>query len=148
MTHQTDKYSSALRRQIYLEVFIKNAVAILVFVFWFLPNISWEFEVLKSSEQSAVLSILGFLMAGAIIGAFELSYSRTNLRSAAQRCLAHSCKFLLYISVFTLFWIGHKTMQVTGGYFVDWISIAAGIIVLSLLIYDLWDAMSAVDQCP
>lgn len=84
-------------------------------------------------------------MAGGIICAFELSYSRTNLASTTQRYLAHICKSLIYIAVFTLFWIGHKTMQATGGYFVDWISIAAAPIAVSLLIYDVWDVMSAVD---
>jgi hypothetical protein len=35
-------------------------------------------------------------MAAAIIGAFELNYSRTNLGDGLQRYLAHFTKFTLY----------------------------------------------------
>jgi hypothetical protein len=38
---------------------------------------------------------MGFLMAAAIIGAFELSYTRSNLNDIWQRYLAHVTKFTL-----------------------------------------------------
>ena len=99
--------NSINKKLIYTEVFIKNALVILLFIAFLLPNISYDFEVLKASQQGGVLSILGFLMAAGIMGAFELSYVKSNLHSRLQRYLAHLSKFLLYLASCILIWIGY-----------------------------------------
>ena len=138
--------TSLSANRIYLEVFIKNSLLIVLFLAFIVPQISYEFEILKTSQQGGVLSILGFLMAGGIIGAFELSYSRTNLDSTLQRYLAHTSKFLLYLATCILIWISYKTMAITGGYYNDWIFVAALLILLSLFIFDFWDIVCAVEK--
>lgn len=128
-----------------MEVIIKN-ISLLVLFSMISPQISFEFEELQRSNQSGVLSMLGFLMTGGIIGAFELSYTKTMLNSITHRYLAHASKFLLYLAICILIWIGYKTMGITGGYFNDWILIAGGLIIGAIFIYDAWDAVSAVDK--
>lgn len=133
-------------RLIYVEVVIKNVSLLILFSGIFVPGISYEFEVLQKSQQQAVLSILGFLMAAGIIGAFELSYIKTNLAIRTHRYLAHVCKFFIYLAVCTLIWIGHNTMAVFNAYFNDWIFGAGIMIVMALFVYDFWDIASAVNQ--
>lgn len=128
-----------------MEVIIKN-ISLLVLFCMISPQISFEFEELQRSNQSGVLSMLGFLMTGGIIGAFELSYTKTMLNSITHRYLAHASKFLLYLAICILIWIGYKTMGITGGYFNDWILIAGGLIIGAIFIYDAWDAVCAVDK--
>ena len=101
---------------------------------------------LQSAQQGGVLSILGFLMAAGVIGAFELSYMKTNLSSSIQRYLAHTSKFLLYVATSILIWIACKTMTISGAYYNDWIFLASFLIMLSLYVYDIWDAVCAVDK--
>ena len=134
-----------LNKLVLLEVIIKNASLLAVFLLLCVPQISYEFEVLDLKQQSGVLSILGFLMAGGIIGTFELSYTRTNLKSVVQRYLAHLSKFLLYLATCILVWIGYKTMAITGEFYNDWILIASLLILSALFIFDLWDFASAVE---
>ena len=99
--------------KVYLEVAIKNLAVLLTFGIFLLPQISYEFEVIEGSQQGGVLSMLGFLMAGGIIGAFELSYAKTKLASKLQRYLADT-KFLLYLAICVLVWIGYKTTAISG----------------------------------
>ena len=90
--------------------------------------------------------MLGFLMAGGIIGAFELSYIKMKLASTLQRYLAHASKFLLYIAICMLIWIAYKTMAIIGAYYNVWILFASILIVCSLFIYDIWDIVCSVEQ--
>ena len=131
---------------IYVEVAIKNILLIAIFIFFCIPKISYEFEILQKSQQAGVLSILGFLMAGGIIGAFELSYDKTNIKSKLQRYLAHTSKFLLYLATCILVWIGYKTMAITGEFYNDWILIASMLILSSLFIFDIWDIVCSVEK--
>lgn len=138
------KYS--LSKHIYLEVATKNILIIAIFLIALLPQISYEFEILKKSQQAGVLSMLGFLMTGGIIGAFELSYAKTNLKSKLQRYLAHTTKFLLYLATAILVWIGYKTMTITDAFYNDWILVAGLLILSALLVFDIWDVVSAVQK--
>jgi len=138
--------STVSKKLIYTEVLIKNIVLILLFFVIILPQISYEFEILEKSQQGSVLSILGFLMAGGIIGAFELSYDKTDLQSTIQRYLAHLSKFLIYLASCILVWIGYKTMALTGGYYNDWILVAGILILASLFVFDFWDILSAANK--
>lgn len=127
----------------YREVAIKDALVLALFWLALRPAIAYEFEVLQSAQQGNVLSMLGFLMAAGIIGAFELSYAKTQLASALQRWLAHGVKCLVHLAVCMLVWIGYLTMQVGGGYFNDWIFAAGAIIVMAVFLFDVWDAVGA-----
>ena len=49
---------------------------------------------MQLDDRETIVSMLGFLMAGAIVGAFELTYVRTDINSNLQRWLAHATKFL------------------------------------------------------
>ena len=96
--------------------------------------------------QESLISFMGFLMAAAIIGAFELSYLRTNLNDKTQRYLAHWTKFTLYSSIMLLTQIGIIAIQVSHAG-ITWIMIMASApIVLALVIYDFWDAARALDE--
>lgn len=133
-----------LKQVFLIEVVVKNIVCMAVFILFLLPGINYEFEALKTSDQGSVLTVLGFLMAASIIGAFELSYAQTHLANLAHRMLAHSCKFMVYLAVCSLLWIAHKTMEVSDGYFTEWISLSSLLIFISLVIYDFWDALCAL----
>ena len=63
----------------YGEVAAKDVLVLALFGLALRPAIAYEFEVLQSAQQGNVLSMLGFLMAAGIIGAFELSYAKTQL---------------------------------------------------------------------
>ncbi|MCG7499444.1 hypothetical protein MHO82_21485 [Vibrio sp. Of7-15] len=133
-----------LEKVFLIEVVVKNIACIVVFITLLLPGINYEFEALKTSEQGSVLTVLGFLMAASIIGAFELSYAKTHLNSLMHRMLAHSCKFMVYLAVCSLLWIAHKTMEVSDGYFTEWISLSSLLIFVSLVLYDFWDSCGAL----
>ena len=83
----------------YREVAAKDVLVLALFGLVLRPAIAYEFEVLQSAQQGNVLSMLGFLMAAGIIGAFELSYAKTQLASAWHRWLAHAAKFLVHLAV-------------------------------------------------
>lgn len=140
------KHQEASSKIVYIEVAIKNILLLAIFLIFLLPQISYEFEILQKTQQAGVLSILGFLMAGGIIGAFELSYTRTNLNSKLQRYLAHASKFLLYLATAILIWIGYKTMAITDEFYNDWILIASLLILSALFIFDIWDIVCATQK--
>jgi hypothetical protein len=83
-------------------------------------------------------------MAAAIIGAFELSYSRTPLGVTHIRYLAHASKFLLYCEIVLLMTIAMGAMGSTPGFFNDPIAFAGFLVLTSLLLYDAWDVLCAL----
>ena len=135
-----------LKKRILLEVAIKTSLVLVVFIFFLAPNIMEHLDAMDSSHQGATLSMMGFLMAGAIVGAFELSYSRTNLESPMQRYLAHTTKFFLYLGISALMLIAMWAMATTPGYFIDSIFIVTLMIYISLFLYDFWDVLCATDR--
>lgn len=96
--------------------------------------------------QESLISFMGFLMAAAIIGAFELSYLRTNLDDKVQRYLAHWTKFTLYSSIMLLTQIGIIALALSQENIVLVLVMASAPIVLALVIYDFWDAVRALDE--
>jgi len=96
--------------------------------------------------QESLISFMGFLMAAAIIGAFELSYLRTNLDDKAQRYLAHWTKFTLYSSILLLTQIGVIALLISDDTIVSVLVMASAPIMLALIIYDFWDAVRALDK--
>ena len=96
--------------------------------------------------QESVISLMGFLMAAAIIGAFELSYTRTTLSDPWQRMLVHFTKFTLYTSIMLMMQIALTTRSIVEGGFIWVLVMAATPVAVSLFLYDLWDALRAVDN--
>lgn len=103
---------------------------------------------LKMSPEllESVISLMGFLMAAAIIGAFELSYTRTNLNDPVQRYLAHVTKFTLYSSIMLLMEIALIPMSVAGGEIIGVLVMASMPVGIALFLYDFWDALRALDE--
>jgi hypothetical protein len=87
----------------------------------------------------------GLLLAAAIIGAFELSYSRMPLRLTYIRYIAHVCKFLLYLAIVLLMLIAMGAMGSTPGFFNDPIAFAGILVLFSLMLYDVWDILCALE---
>lgn len=137
-----------LSRLIPLEIIGKNLLVLLIFFIFIQPRLAFDTETLQEAQQGSVLSMLGFLMAATIIGAFELSYAKTRMSSPLQRYLAHVTKFLLYIAISILLWTSLWTMEATPGdanFWLDWIFIAGIIVYIALFLFDFWDASCAVD---
>jgi len=132
-----------LRTKFYCEVAIKNAVVLILSLWLFAPWVIRSQRELPSQLQGPVLSMMGFLMAAAIIGAFELTYSRTDLSVWYQRYLAHITKFLLYLGVILLIMIAITAMGATPGYFNDPIAFASILVLAALILHDVWDAIRA-----
>ena len=137
-----------LSRLITLEMIGKNLLVLLIFFVFIQPRLAFDTETLQESQQGSVLSMLGFLMAATIIGAFELSYAKTRMSSPLQRYLAHLTKFLLYLAISILLWAALWTIEATPGdtnFWLDWIFIAGIIVYIALFLFDFWDASCAVD---
>lgn len=135
-----------LKTKFLIEVAAKSSLVVLLFLFVIAP---WAKDGLLSMEgenQSSVLSMMGFLMAGAIVGAFELSYSRTNLESNLQRYLAHVTKFFLYLGISMLMLVAMSAMGTTPGFFNDIILFSAFFIYVSLFLHDFWEALCATER--
>ncbi len=96
--------------------------------------------------QESLISFMGFLMAGAIIGAFELSYLRTNLDDRLQRYLAHLTKLTLYTTILLLTQIGMIALLVADQAITVTMVMASAPIMIALVLYDFWDALRALDE--
>lgn len=96
--------------------------------------------------QESLISFMGFLMAAAIIGAFELSYLRTNLDDKAQRYLAHWTKLTLYSSILLLTQISIIAILVSNPDLTLVMVMASAPIMVALVVYDFWDAVRALDE--
>ena len=136
--------SDVSKRQMMTEISIKYLLVLLLYGGVYAPISIGPMEQLAPEHQESVISLMGFLMAAAIIGAFELSYTRTNIDDSTQRYLAHFTKFTLYSSILLL-------MQIAVLAFRDdalfGIMIMASLpISIALIAYDFWDALRALDR--
>lgn len=135
------------RKRLMIELTVKNLLVLLLFWGVYTPMSVSPMLKMPAEVQESVISLMGFLMAAAIIGAFELSYTRTNLNDRLQRYLAHVTKFTLYSSILLLMEIALTAIQVTGGDFIHVMILAASPVATSLFLYDFWDALRALDDC-
>ena len=124
----------------------KYAAIILLFGGVYSPYSVEAIGAVSLDIQESLISFMGFLMAAAIIGAFELSYSRTNLDDKAQRYLAHWTKFTLYSSIMLLTQIAIIALAISNTGIITVMVMASAPIILALVIYDFWDAMRALDE--
>ena len=135
-----------LHKKFILEVIVKNLIVFFTWGWFVVPWVMDSQKELPVELQSPVLSVVGLLMAASIIGAFEMSYKRTNLVKITHRYLAHAIKAILYIAIGLLMMIGLGAMSRTPGFFNDPIAIATMLITLSLILYDFWDALCAGEE--
>jgi hypothetical protein len=133
------------RKRLMTEILIKDLLILGVLGGFYIPMSVGPILEIPPESQESVISLMGFLMAAAIIGAFELSYTRTNLEDNLQRFLAHFTKFTLYTSIMLLMSIALTAITVTGGNFIHVIIMAASPVSISLFLYDIWDALRALD---
>jgi hypothetical protein len=138
--------TSITRKRLMIEIGIKNVLILLLFWGFYTPMTIKPMLSMPAEVQESVISLMGFLMAAAIIGAFELSYTRTNLNDPIQRFLAHLTKFTLYSAIMLMMEIALTAIQVTGGEFINVMIMAASPVALSLFLYDFWDALRALDD--
>lgn len=133
------------RRRMMREMVIKYVAIAAVFVGIYSPYSISALSQIPVEMQESIISYMGFLMAAAIIGAFELSYLRTNLNDRTQRYLAHLTKFTLYSTILLLTQIGTIALLVTATEMTGVITMASLPVILSLFIFDFWDAIRALD---
>ncbi len=126
-----------------IEVTIKNILVIIIFSMVFVPLMKADLASMDIGDKGTVLSMLGFLMTGAIVAAFELSYSKTNTASAAQRWLAHSTKFVLFLGIGCLIYIAMWTIDLGGSANLWSIGFPSMCVYVALFLHDFWDALSA-----
>jgi hypothetical protein len=141
----TDAKPPITRKRMMLEIGIKNVAILLMFGGLYMPLSVGPLQHMPVEIQESMISLMGFLMAAAIIGAFELSYTRTNLNDPWQRYLAHITKWTLYSSIMLLMMIALLAIQVTNGGFLGVLIMASAPISLALVFYDFWDALRALD---
>ena len=134
------------RSRLMTELAIKNIMVGLIFAGLYAPLSIGTMQSMPPEVQESMISLMGFLMAAAIIGAFEMSYTRTNLNDKLQRYLAHVTKFTLYSSIMLLMEIALIAIEVTGGEFMGVMIMAAAPIIIALILYDFWDALRALDD--
>lgn len=135
-----------MRRRFIAELIIKNAFIFGVFYAFYLPVSMSRLADMPEKIVESMISLMGFLMAGAIIGAFELSYSRTNLRDIWQRSIAHFTKYSLYLSIMLMMNIALIAINVVVPNLTGILVLASSPIMLSLILYDFWDAMRAMEE--
>jgi hypothetical protein len=129
-----------------IELAVKRCLIILLFLGLYRPLRAVHMAGMPLQAQESVISLMGFLMAAGIIGAFELSYARTNLGDRAQRYLAHFTKFMLYSSILLLMDIAIAAMRPSGHDLSQTMIMASTPIAISLVFCDFWDALRAVDH--
>ena len=133
------------RKRMLLEIAGKNLAILLIFWGLYAPMSIGPMTRMSEDIQESVISFMGFLMAAAIIGAFELSYTRTNLNDPVQRYLAHFTKFTLYSTIMLLTEIAIVALAVSDEGIVSIMVMAAMPIITALIVYDFWDALRALD---
>ena len=126
-----------------IEVTIKNILVIVLFFFILVPWLKQDLASMQLRDQGAVLSMLGFLMAGTIVAAFQLSYSQTDTSSALHRWLAHSTRFLLYLGICSLLYIAMWVVDIAKAGFRGSIGFPCVCIFFALFMHDYWDAINA-----
>ena len=129
-----------------LEMVVKYIFTALVFFGIYSPYSIDAISKISLDMQESLISFMGFLMAAAIIGAFELSYLRTNLDDRLQRYLAHLTKFTLYSSILLLTQISVIAILVADLSITVAMVMASSPIMIALVFYDFWDAIRALDQ--
>lgn len=134
------------RKRMMKEMGVKYLATAILFFGIYSPYSTDVVSGVAMEMMESLISFMGFLMAAAIIGAFELSYLRTNLNDKLQRYLAHLTKLTLYSSILLLTQISIVAL-VAADTRMTFIMVMASLpIMLALVWYDFWDAIRALDK--
>ncbi|HIF9340494.1 TPA: hypothetical protein ACX6RU_000534 [Photobacterium damselae] len=130
----------------YIEVAARQLV-LLLFIVPFLFRYTFDsMQQMEQGNQSAILTVIGLLMAAGIIGVFEASYQRTLLSNVLQRSLIHLTKLLLFIGISELIILAIAAIGITSTVWDDPLLWAVLPIYVALYIYDWWDASIATSR--
>ncbi|MBW3696674.1 hypothetical protein EK599_13295 [Vibrio sp. T187] len=140
----TTKAEPASRlHRLYLEVGIKQICLLFLVVPTLFFNTFDSMHDMEKSNQSAILAVIGLLMAAAIIGVFEATYQKTDLTNPVQRWLAHLTKLLIFAGVSQLMILAIAAIGSTFSVWDDPLLWALLPIYIALYLYDWWDALIA-----
>ncbi|EMK6987836.1 TPA: hypothetical protein ACPJ1X_003665 [Vibrio alginolyticus] len=135
-----------LRKRFYIEVSLKQLILLVILV----PVLfSCTFDSMRDMEhgnQSAILAVIGLMMAAGIIGVFEATYQKTQLANQIQRILVHFTKLLLFTGISELMILAIAAIGTTSTVWDDPLLWALLPIYASLYIYDWWDALIAASD--
>ncbi|MDE8604320.1 hypothetical protein M3I01_015720 [Marinomonas sp. RSW2] len=131
------------KKRFYIEVAVRQ-LFLLIFI---VPVLfSYTFDSMRQMDQenqSAILAVIGLLMAAGIIGVFEATYQKTQLNHRLQRTLAHITKLLLFTGISELIILAIAAVGITSTVWDDPLLWAILPIYASLYAYDWWDALIA-----
>ena len=133
-------------RRFYIEVAIKQLVLLFVIIPVLFKNSFDSMHHMEQANQSAILAVIGLLMAAGIIGVFEATYQKTKLASHLQRALAHVTKLMLFIGISELMILAIAAIGTTFSVWDDPLIWALLPIYVSLYVYDWWDALLALSD--
>ena len=131
-------------KRFYIEVAVRQLVLIILIVPILFRCTFDSMRQMDQSNQAAILTVIGLLMAAGIIGIFEATYQKTQLTSRLQRTLAHLTKLLLFIGISELIILAIAAVGITSTVWDDPLLWAIFPIYASLYVYDWWDALIAV----
>ncbi|MDC5852033.1 hypothetical protein OPW32_22845 [Vibrio europaeus] len=132
--------------QFYLEV-VGKQLFVLVIAAPLMYQLTFEaMQEMEKGNQSAILAVIGLLMAAAIVGVFEATYQKTQLAFPVHRYLVHLTKALLFIGITELVLLAVAAIGTTFHVFDDPLLWALIPIYLALYLYDWWDAIAAVSR--
>lgn len=135
-------------QRFYLEVAIKQLLLLLLIGPWLYANTFDSMRHMEQGNQSAILAVVGLLMAAGIVGLFEATYQKTRLNSPIHRHLVHLTKLFLLIGVSELMILALATIGTTDWLWDDPLLWALLPIYMALYVFDWWDALSATSQSP
>lgn len=130
-------------KRFYIEVAVRQLVLIILIVPILFRCTFDSMRQMDQSNQAAILTVIGLLMAAGIIGIFEATYQKTQLTSRLQRTLAHLTKLLLFIGISELIILAIAAVGITSTVWDDPLLWAILPIYASLYVYDWWDALIA-----
>jgi len=134
------------RKRFYIEVGVKQLVLLVVIVPMLFSNTFDSMHHMDQVNQSAILAVIGLLMATGIIGVFEATYQKTQLANQLHRILSHFTKLLLFIGVSELMILAIAAIGTTSSVWDDPLLWALLPIYASLYAYDWWDALIAASD--
>ncbi|AZZ91964.1 hypothetical protein EUZ85_14980 [Hahella sp. KA22] len=134
------------KKKFLTELALKNAALLLVIAPAMILFTLNSMQHMEAGNQSAILAVIGLLMASAIVGIFETTYQKSVLEKPLQRWLAHLTKALLYIGVTELMAIAIAAVGTTYPFWDDPLIWALSPIYLALYLFDCWDGLIAADS--
>ncbi|MFC3152852.1 hypothetical protein ACFOEK_17570 [Litoribrevibacter euphylliae] len=135
-------------QRFYVEVATKQVLLLLMIGPWLYANTFDSMRHMEQENQSAILAVVGLLMAAGIVGLFEATYQKTTLSNPIHRHLVHFTKLFLLIGISELMILALATIGTTHWLWDDPLLWALLPIYAALYVFDWWDALSAATRSP